>query len=156
MKTIRMAVSDILMFLSVAMAYMIVIAGKIAGIEAFSKDAHSKGAIIPCLDCGMDMRIPAKYNADNIAKLEASEAAAVIRMNQAEEAMAKIIWHDDTGDEETLLREHNRKLEAVVEDAKNLLDAHDNGKPQYVPEGMDILRASVADLEAHEKIQEAM
>ncbi len=40
-----------------------------------------------------------------------------------------------------------RKLEAVAEDAKNLLDAHDNGKPQYVPEGMDILRASVADLE---------
>ncbi len=69
MKMIRMVVSDILMFLGMVVAYMVVIAGRIAGLEAFNEDALKKE--IACPSCGMDMRIHAKYNADTIAKLEA-------------------------------------------------------------------------------------
>lgn len=70
MKVIRIFVSDILVFLGVAVAYMIVIAGRLAGLEAFSKDALKKE--IQCESCGMDMRIPSRHNADTIVKLEAT------------------------------------------------------------------------------------
>lgn len=84
-------------------------------------------------------------------KLETSEEAAVLRMNQAEDAMAKMIFGD----------EHLRKLEAVKEASIELQEVADLRGDNVLPhpendvsfwtarmqEAWDVLQSTLADLE---------
>ena len=72
---------------------------------------------IPCPRCGQDMRIPAKYNAENVAKLEAENEALKRRDFYQGVFIEQVLKTDPRWEETKVYKELQDALLAGEQDA---------------------------------------